>query len=145
MGAAALDKCVPVPEGMVSMEAASEKGVVTAINLATSPCGNCPHKNVWVAMMIKSGDDSGTHKAEWEEMMLMPGHGSNRSLTTCNDARKAGNWPQREHHIYAQGVTSSVALSLDMRRRTSISIGSNTVTNNALSPPARLYYHAAAH
>jgi hypothetical protein len=42
MGGAALDKYVPATEGLVGMEAASDKYVVTIIDLATSPCGNCP-------------------------------------------------------------------------------------------------------
>jgi hypothetical protein len=60
VGAAAVDKYVLAAEGMVGMEA-------SVIDLAASPCSNCPHKNAWVAMMTKSDDVSGTHKAAWED------------------------------------------------------------------------------
>jgi hypothetical protein len=120
VGGAALDKYVPDAEGMVGMEAAINKGVVTVIDLATSPCSKCPHKNAWVAMMIKSDNGSGTHKAAWEEMMLMPGHGANKYSVTRNYACKADTWSQREDHIHIRGVMLSDALSLDMRCGTSV-------------------------
>jgi hypothetical protein len=123
MGAAAPDTYVPAAEGMTGTEAAIDKGVVTVIDLATSPCSNCPHKSAWVAMVTKYGDGSGTHKAAWEDMASMPGHGANHSLATRNDACKADTWSQHEDHIHARGATSSAALSLDMRRWTSIPIG----------------------
>jgi hypothetical protein len=144
MGAAALDKCVPVAEGMVGTEATSDKGVVTVIGLDTSPCSNCPHKNAWVVMMTKYGDGSDTDNAAWEEMMSMPGHGENHSLLTRNDVCKADPWSQHEDHIHARGMRSYAALSLDMHRGKSIPIGSNTVTDISLSPPPRIYSCSAA-
>jgi hypothetical protein len=59
-------------------------------------------------------------------------------------ACKGDTWSQYEGHIHARGATSSAALSLDMRRGMSVLIGSNTVTDIALSPPALLYCNAAA-
>jgi hypothetical protein len=59
-------------------------------------------------------------------------------------ACEADTWSQREDHIHAQGATSSAALSLDMHRGMSVPIGTNTVTDIALSPPAQPYCQSAA-
>jgi hypothetical protein len=59
-------------------------------------------------------------------------------------ACEADTWSQREDHIHARGATSSDTLSLDMRRGISVRIGTNTVTDIALSPPTRPYCQSAA-
>jgi hypothetical protein len=139
MGFAAVDKSVPATEGIVGVSSSFSRSRAVAKSLPAADemvCGcasfSRSHATKRSSAVMKE------HACEAALDKSLPA--SEGKIGAC----EADMWSQREDHIHARGAMSSAALSLDMRRGTSVPIGSNTVTAIALSPPARLYCHAAA-